>query len=241
MKQTNKQTNAALHSPTLKLIGFSLISLISIPAAHAASVAWLVDSTKIVSTADIITTGALVHAGSWGSGDKTVTFGSNSILFAERTYGGSGYLADMTGRGVDGGPKFFTGDTGSTEFNAVLDSSIYDNHNTRVLTLGGLTSGDIYQMQLFVSDGRDEVSGRTQRWSDTAAQYDGNETTLTTHGTEFYVVGQFTADANTQKVYTYGEDYTVLNAYVLRQVPEPSGAILALSGFAMLALRRRRA
>lgn len=128
---------------------------------------------------------------------------------------------------------------------AVLGNALYGS-TTQALTLGGLTIGKTYEVQLWASGS--EIQGATGSVSETFAG-DGLSTSsaLTfSSGTGQYVIGSFVADAATQSINiasTSGN--TQLNLFQLREitpeavVPEPASlSFLALGG--LLLARRRR-
>ena len=129
--------------------------------------------------------------------------------------------ATATQAGENGAADRFAEPGGfDTNFLAVLDSFAYDGDNPKVLTLNGLTAGNIYQVQLFVSDDRACCSARTQLWSDDATLGAGNETSTFAHGDSPFVTGQFIADSASQMVYGHGvaQNQNIINGYVLRDL-----------------------
>jgi len=90
----------------------------------------------------------------------------------------------------------------------------------------------VYQLQLFASDARELWSSRVQYFSDGL----GNDSPSFTQNTFTSIVGTFEADAETQDLGLFAEpgSDTILEAYVLRLVPEPS--TLPLASFGHLSL-----
>lgn len=217
-------------------------ALVLANASQAAVVTWTTDATETTSVNDIDLSGTLEYAGTFGSAQQSVVVGSETIVFADSTVSATG-PADAIGTSIGEVSRaaIFVGDTGSTQFNAVMDSFTYAN-SSLALTLGGLTTGDKYQIQLFVSDDR-ELSVRTQNWSDNVAAGVGNETTVVQQRNSSYVIGTFTADATgVQTVYGLraSSPSANLNGYVLRAIPEPAtlGLVGAFDG-GILFIRRR--
>jgi len=231
---------------TIKSLTKLFLGALTVTPLTAATITWTADQTTITSDADIDLTGTHVRAGTWGSTAVTVDLGSESILFNDEVINDTGAPISVTafaGTGENSNGSYFNsaGTTVSAEFETVLDSLAWDGPNPKILTLNSLTVGEVYQIQLFVSDDRGCCGGRDQFWSDNSAIGAGNETSTAPHGNSTYVIGRFTADAVSQEIYGFGDSQAqnALNGYVLRSVPEPSAALLStLAGLALL--RRRR-
>ncbi len=95
-----------------------------------------------------------------------------------------------------------------------------------------LTVGRVYQLQLFASDAREPWGSRVQYFSDGL----GNNSPSFTQNTFTSIVGTFEADAETQDLGLFAEPGSdpILEAYVLRLVPQPS--TLPLASFGHLSL-----
>jgi len=108
--------------------------------------------------------------------------------------------------------------------------------------MDGLSIGQEYQIQLFTSDDRGGSGARTQEWSDNPVDGAGNETATFRHDDSAFVIGTFTADATTQHIYGngVGQSQNIVNAYVLRAIPEPATIMLISAGLVGCGLRRRR-
>ena len=116
------------------------------------------------------------------------------------------------------------------------------------LTLGGLTNGTPYQVQVWANDSTGSLSGNAALNPKTIFTA-GNTVTLDDNnlnaagGLGQWVTGTFTADATSQNI-TITPDaghLPVLNAFQLRVVPEPATLGLLLSGLgSALAARRRK-
>ncbi len=209
----------------------------------ASTVTWTAGPTTVTDEVDIDLTGTLVHAGHWGgSGDRSVTVGLDSILFEDRSTAWDGEASATAGGEYGNGSCFnATGTTVGADFEFVLDGFAYDGANPKIVTLGSLSIGQEYQIQLFTSDDRGSGS-RTQEWSDNATNGSGNETATFRHDDSAFVIGTFTADAATQSVFGRGvaQSQNIVNAYVLRAIPEPGSLLLIVSGLFVCLLRRRR-
>ncbi|MFP6904480.1 MAG: hypothetical protein VCG02_04615, partial [Verrucomicrobiota bacterium] len=93
-----------------------------LPAIHqAAPVTWGTP-TPTTSVNDINLAGSLVHAGSWGTSNLSVNVGGlETILFADRPINTTDLAAAVTANAeYDSTLGAFTGNTGSTNFNAIL-------------------------------------------------------------------------------------------------------------------------
>ena len=151
----------------------------------AAPVTWTTGPTPTVDENSIDLSGTLVHAGTWGNGDGagpiSVSVGGGSILFANAPTGldiaGNNAIATAAGLHYDPNSWNPPG-AASTNFQRVMDGFAWDGGNPKTVTVGGLIEGATYQIQLFTSDDRDCCGGRTQKWSDDAANGVGSETSV---------------------------------------------------------------
>lgn len=123
------------------------------------------------------------------------------------------------------------------------DKSGTSARNSYTFTLGNLTIGQTYLLQIWFNDSR---SGENRGGTVT----DGPSVDVNTSasnaagGIGQYIIGEFTADATTQSF-----DFTatgsksvaaLMNGYQLRAIPEPSITLLGGLGFAIAAARRKR-
>ena len=195
----------------------------------SATINWIVGPTTTVDENDIITNGAFVHAGTWGTPEVTVNVGGEDIVFEDRGLLPAG---DTDGEiGANGFDELSFSDafipSGAIDpgFHTVLDGFTYDStpFGQLVVTLDGLEIGKTYHVQLFVSDDRACCTTRLHEWMDAPAG--GNVTGPFTNGSSSYVVGEFTAEQTTQQIYqTSDGNSNIFNAYVLREVSAPSSA-----------------
>lgn len=206
---------------------------------QAATIAWGAPTTVTADT-DVNLNGTLISATTWGAGNGNVV---NGVTFAGNN---DNAIMAVTKNNITNQAGGFdpTGTTVSAGFETILDSFAFDGPNPKVLTLNGLTVGNVYEIQLFVSDDRGCCSARTQLWSDNPTAGAGNESATFAHIDSTYTIGTFTATAATELIYGrgVGQNQNGLNAAVLRDVtviPEPSATVLgALAG--LFLLRRRR-
>jgi len=182
----------------------------------------------ITSVSQIDTNGVLAHAGRWGGKTVVVHDGANIVTFTGRkitSSGSSDAIATTSGQGVYSGA--FSGDTGNSKFNAVLDSFAFDGPNPRVLELRGLTVGHSYEVQVFALDDRNLVKKdhrpgtRVVRLGDQAGFKGSNSKQFMMKDNDG-VTGHFVATSS--KVEIYEDEMNPIdhsgniNAYVLRDV-----------------------
>ncbi|CAA6692494.1 MULTISPECIES: hypothetical protein [unclassified Lentimonas] len=208
-------------------------------AANAVEVTWgsAFDLGATVDTSVIISgTGTII---------SSYTQSSKSTYFTGATAG-----SDLTGVTVSGSAATtFT----SADLLAGLQSFSYStseySYNNGTLTYTGLTQGETYQIQLFMSDARypapgDGDAARTWEWTN------ADSVTATMSSPGQYVIGTFVADATEQLVLT-GGGFTDgggvlggdLSMSVLTQIPEPSAYALLAGCLALTSVmvRRRKA
>ena len=190
-------------------------------------------------------TGTIITAADFGAGNQTVAFGNGQVI----TFDGSGANATVVGgNGTTTGA--FTGNTGNTAFDTVLNGFNYDSAaGTKQITLSGLTAGKQYSVQLFGLDDRGgNESLRTLSFSD----FSSNSSGSITSGANDYVIGTFTAASAFQTITENITNGGNINALVVRDLsgvsaaPEPSQiASLALAALGMLGVvlkaRKRKA
>ncbi len=180
---------------------------------------------------DISQNGTLVDAQNTGGGPATtvagITFnpGGNPL--------GSGFTGANPGNVI-----------GDVDFDALLNTASYSFNG---LTLTGLTPGDDYEFQGFITDNRSCCSGRTVDIADGI----GDAITTGGIGTPQFVLGTFTAEDDNQTIFFGGADVGYLNAFQLRNVtaatvPEPSAVAVWLIagaiafGFGLVRMRSVR-
>jgi len=118
-------------------------------------------------------------------------------------------------------------------------------NNTMILTLGGLTIGTNYQVQFWVNDSSDnDLASSTILTSGNMVSLEVN-TTDAPGGVGQWVTGTFTAVGATQTVNLTSSPQSamplsVLNAFQVRTVPEPTSCGLLGLGAVLIASHRRR-
>jgi len=136
----------------------------------------------------------------------------------------------------------YTGNTGSTTFNKVLQSDGWASSGTgthpQTLQIGGLTIGQTYAICLLAADMRAGSSARTEDYSDAISG--GNTSASFSTATAKSVIGTFTADAAIQNIYTLQTTTgatawdTTISGFTLYAVPEPSTFAMTAGGIGML-------
>jgi hypothetical protein len=142
---------------------------------------------------------------------------------------------------------FGSGSPGSTDaaWNSIINSTDWAGGSPLIPNFfSGLTVGQQYQVQLFASD--------TRGGGDSAATLSfrdefNNFSPGVVAGSFTSVLGTFTANATTQTLGVSSSTNAILNAYVLRAVPEPAslgllaaGAVMMLTSTRSVRGRRRR-
>jgi hypothetical protein len=156
------------------------------------------------------------------------TAGSPANYFADSTFK---ITADNDG-GSDGSGS------DATPYQQVLDQATYAfTPEIGTVTMSGLTSGDLYQVQVWASAGYRPTTF-------TSGTHVAN-LNFVLNGTGQYVIGTFKAIGTTQ-TFTYQNSYPIdvsageIDALSLREIPEPSAFVMLFVGLAFLGLCVRR-
>jgi len=226
---------------SLFLSVLAVISLGGLASSHATTVIWN-PAQNITSASDVLTTGTFDRAYSFqvspGSDLSVngVTFTSVSTPsdsgVASITVGNTTIASTTTFASLNNSANSMTGDYNTLNLNAV-----YAQAGQLNLTLGGLTNGQEYRVQLWVS--YTPGGGKTQTITS------GNPVSINSNngltGAGQFVVGTFTADGSSQVFnISTGDNYPLLNAVSLYAIPEPSTYAMVLGGLLNLSLIRRR-
>ncbi|WAC19697.1 hypothetical protein OVA24_20985 [Luteolibacter sp. SL250] len=205
-------SNVNTGSTTINTVAFSNTNTTSVAGAY--SVAFLSPSTTITVGTDV----------SLASGAYNGLDGSYKSLIGREI---------RTGGGTTGGPS--SGGVGAA------DDAYYNGYR---VTLNGLTDGAAYQVQIWLNDSRNTNTAYLGFGHlDGSVLVDYN-TSDAAGGIGQYVVGEFVATGTSQTFdFTTAaaevNNVALLNAFQVRQVPEPSAAIFGLLGLSCLAFRRR--
>ncbi len=202
-----------------------------ISSSSAASILWGTFNNDPSADTEVSTNGTLVEALNLVSADGAVAGATTTVNGV--TFTGTNLFGNTYG--------FTTGvSTGATGLDSLYANFSFNGGD---ITLGGLNSGDQYEIQVFFGDNRNGVTAARQMAVGTAQPtFDATSSENGADGT--WVIGTFTADAGTQTFHSAfsGSSTTEVNAYQLRNVtvPEPSStALLGLGGLALI-LRRRK-
>lgn len=221
--------------------------------AQGAVITW--DSaTALSAESDVSTNGTLAIAANPGGGAVTL----NTVLFQAANAGGSPIA--VSGHTVTNGgysltlpynnqvnAGFWTGANpgGSASYNTALDTARFNpvSPNTSVTnTIGGLTSGNTYEIQVWAVDTRGGTAGRFGLFDNGAG---GAGVSLDFDSTN-YATGTFVANASTQSFINgpqSGLGFAQLNLIQVRDlgvIPTPSALPAGLALLGLAALRRRR-
>jgi alpha-L-fucosidase len=179
--------------------------------------------------------GIITGAEVFGPTVETVVLSNGTNI----TFKNDGSVATTTGSGDSTGA--FSGNTGNTAFNSVLNEFEYDG-GPHTITLKGLTVGHPYSVQLFALDDRTD-SQESSRQANFQDPNDTNDVSATfTMGANDYVMGSFVApSANTViRENLFATNRGNINAVVVRSVapggivvnaaPAPGGNVLLSGG-----------
>ena len=172
---------------------------------------------SITDTADVSVLGA--YFGSWAPYDSNaLQYPVNGVTFQTDD------LGITTSGFTSGGAYFGSHTTTNADYNHLLQYGIYSNGTTASITLNGngtapLIVGHQYLIQMWVSDARAEINGRTETV--------GGSGTLSfkTAGSGMgqYVIGRFTADAATQSITINANTSAQVNLMQVRDLSAAAG------------------
>lgn len=229
----------------------SMLGLVA-SAATAADITWQTPLT-ISGTFDVSIVGTLM--GTWAPGDDAYDPDSlpvNGVTF--NAYGSGPFNSFVSTSGID---DHYTGyasaGTADSNYNTILQAAVYSNESSISLAWSGMTSGNTYQLEFWVNDGRNNVTAeRSESLTGGANTSDALAFGTGAGGTGpgQFILGTFVADGTGTQTITVnafgGTDIgpsAQINLMQLRDItpaPEPSTLAILTSGFGMLLWGIRR-
>jgi hypothetical protein len=193
----------------MKTLLFTALGLILATTTRGAIISWT--TSTVAAPADVSTAGTLVGAMNVGAGSTPQTV--NGVTFATDS-GSAGPLTVAFTNLASTFNAFWTAadPSGDATYAAALDFGRYGNAGNGTITLGGLTVGRTYLVQLWIADTRVGANTRVRT-------VDGVPTT--SGGPNNIATGTFVADAATQ-VITLADSGSFgpqLNMLQVRDVP----------------------
>ena len=224
-------------------------------ASQGAVIAWG-DAATMSADTDVSTAGkSTLYAYSLNGSGGTIAL--NGVAFTEAAESPAGVFDNLTSS-VNPNQSFDAFITTSnpwaslsTAYKDVVKGGISSATDDTTYTLNGLTSGQDYLVQVWISDPRTQGSlartasfyGEANNTSTTAKVLDYNVVDAQ-GGLGQYIIGSFTADASSIQFLVEGNAPLnaglQMNAIQVRVVPEPSSTALLGLGLSSLLLRRRR-
>ncbi|HTL72553.1 MAG TPA: PEP-CTERM sorting domain-containing protein [bacterium] len=224
-------------------------------AASAADITWQTPTT-ISGTSDVSLNGTLV--GTWAPGDdwgglnRSDYFPVNGVTFA--AYGSGPFGSFVSSSGLDDRyGSYANPNTADSNYNFLMQTAIYSYGSSISFTWNGMTAGNIYELQFWVNDGRNNVTAErsetlTGGANTSAALLYGTGVNGTSPGQ--FITGTFVADITGTQTLTLnafgGADIgpsAQINLLQLRDispVPEPSTLAFVAAGFGVMILGMRR-
>lgn len=214
------------------------------PLLSAATITWQ-NPSAITGASDVSTSGT--YFGSWAPNHVNAPdFPVNGVSFQ-----GFSDLQNFSNTLDDGGAYFGGQNTADTNYNTLLSYGrfVYSG-DSRSFSWGGMSPGQSYLVQIWISDPRS--IGQT-RWANLSGDGDVSPNVYYPAdgtGAGSYIIGTFVADASGNQTITIdpsalvngepGSGSAQINLMQVRLIPEPASAGLAGLGMVTCLLRRRR-
>ncbi len=249
----NMPRRSVLHGASLAILVLPLAAT-TFTTAKAALPPIVWGSPQTVSgDSDVSTTGSLVYAFTFGGTAAPASATVNGVTFSPfripggivtSTTVGSVTISESPGT-LFGSNSFGTASAPfsglSSTYQSLLGSGAYaDTPANITVSLGGLTSGQQYQVQWWTNNSSNILSNFGESFSNTTATavnavtLDANTTNIV-GGVGQYAIGTFTAAGTTQPFIlseTGGGFNPLINALQVRLVPEPTTSAIVLLGAA---------
>ncbi|MDF7808664.1 PEP-CTERM sorting domain-containing protein [Pontiellaceae bacterium B12219] len=227
-----------------KIIGVTGMAVLMAGVSQAAVIVDWESTAGLTGDTDVSTLGALEYAYNLGATDS---FTVNTVAFDGTGGGGiadlnndGNVMIDPIDNGADAGFSNLSGDFGS-----LLGSAQWLKAAGGTITLGNLTDGQEYQVQVFSSDTRSGRNNVLVLDGGTAGEFTslGNGSVAAGGAGGTYVIGTFTADATGEASFFadyLGSGNANINAIQIRAIPEPATiGLVAAFGGGILFIRRR--
>jgi hypothetical protein len=215
--------------------------LLASTPSHAAVITWGT-ATNVSATTDVSTNGSPVEAFNLVS--RPADAATGTVMVNGVTFTALDRPSPLTNLGTAAPNQLNGGTSGNANYNILLNTVAFGGGASTSMTVGGgnLLNGVLYEIQLWYVEER--ITGTPALNTRVMTYGDGNGNTVNLGGTAGllgqYVIGTFTANGPSQSLTlaTNGFAQSHLAAYQIRQIPEPSAALL--SSLCALALFRRR-
>jgi hypothetical protein len=220
------------------ILGAATAAALAISAQAQSSVNWQSPLT-ISGASDVSTLGTLF--GTWAPYNGNASSGLTVNGVAFQAFSDLPGATDTFDNGGGNG-TYATPTTADANYNTLLNAGAFGNGSgAYTLSWNGMTVGNTYLVQLWVNDGRNStVNARTETVTggantSLALQYGSGES-----GPGQYVIGTFVAtDASETLTLTPGAaipsaQFNLLQVRDITPVPEPTAAVLCLTGLGML-------
>ncbi len=232
----------------MRLLGLLTIAFAVVgPWASAATITWSAAQNSS-GPSDIVSGGAVAIA--YNGTNDTADVG-NDVTVDGITFVSGNYLAGMANNISIIGANM----SGDPNYDALLTKNTFGGGMNSVLTLGGLTDGQDYLLQIWYIETRTTIVGTSPPLNTRVMTYGDNampESTVNVAGDPSgtgmslgqFAIGSFTADGTSQDLHLITNDFGNAHfaALLVREaVPEPASVLLVgLSAIGLLGFQRSR-